>query len=69
MVIIYHILAEGSVYDEARYDRATPKQEHRQFNNALRTLQRLGYKVMVEKVQVEHNDHTSETPDKLEEAA
>src|SRR4029453_13290532 len=36
LVIIYHLLAEGTFYDEQRYDRLLPKQEDRQRKRAIK---------------------------------
>jgi len=53
LVIVYHVLSTGSGYDEARYDRPTPRQEDRQRNAAIRTLERLGYAVDLRKLSPE----------------
>jgi len=45
LVIIYHILSEGTVYDEDRYGHLNPRLEARLRQNAVRALERLGYKV------------------------
>lgn len=50
LVIVYHVLAEeGAVYDEERYGRPSPRQEERQRRNAVKTLERLGYTVALER--------------------
>jgi hypothetical protein len=43
LVIIYHLLLKGTLYEEERYDRLLPKQEERE--RAIKALQRLGYSV------------------------
>jgi transposase len=50
LVIIYHLLAEGTFYDEQRYDHLQPQQEDRQRQRAIKALERLGYHVTVERV-------------------
>jgi transposase len=50
LVIIYHLLAEGTFYDEGRYERVGPKQEERERKRAIKALERLGYRVSVERV-------------------
>ena len=50
LVIIYHLLLEGTVYEEERYDRLVPRQEERERKRALKALERLGYAVTLEKV-------------------
>ena len=49
VVIIYHLLAEGTCYEEARYDTLRPKQEARERQRAITALERLGYVVTVER--------------------
>jgi transposase len=49
LVIVYHLLAEGTVYEEARYDHCHPKQEERERKRAIKALERLGYTVTVER--------------------
>jgi transposase len=49
VVIIYHLLAEGTCYEEARYDPLRPKQEARERQRAIQALERLGYVVTVER--------------------
>ena len=49
LVIIYHLLAEGTCYEEARYDHLRPKQEARERQRAITALERLGYVVTVER--------------------
>jgi transposase len=47
LVIIYHVLSEGTVYDDARL-ATDGKEEERRRKRALRELERLGYKVTIE---------------------
>jgi transposase len=49
LVIVYHLLATGSCYEEARYDHGHPKQEARERQRAIKALERLGYTVIVER--------------------
>ena len=49
LVIIDHLLAEGTCYEEARYDPLRPKQEARERQRAITALERLGYVVTVER--------------------
>ena len=48
-VIVYHLLAEGTCYEEARYDQWHPRQEARERHRAIKALERLGYTVTVER--------------------
>jgi transposase len=50
LVIVYHLLAEGTFYDEERYDRLQPRQEERQRKRAVKVLEQLGYQVTLAKV-------------------
>ena len=50
LVIVYHLLAEGTMYEEARYDHLQPRQEEQQRKRAVKALERLGYQVTVERV-------------------
>src|SRR5215831_17909217 len=50
LVIVYHLLAEGTLYDEERYDRLQPRQEAQQRQRAIKVLERLGYHVNLERV-------------------
>lgn len=50
LVISYHLLLEGTLYDEERYDRLSPKQEERDRQRAVKALERLGYTVTLAKV-------------------
>jgi hypothetical protein len=50
LVIVYHLLAEGTLYDEEWYDRLQPRQEERQRKRAGKALEQLGYQVSLAKV-------------------
>ena len=50
LVIAYHLLTDGTLYDEEHYRRTNPHLEARWRNNALRTLERLGYAVGLQPV-------------------
>ena len=50
LVIIYHLLAEGTFYDESRYDHHDARQEERDKKRAIAALERLGYAVTVSPV-------------------
>lgn len=45
LVIVYHLLNEDTIYDDARYDRPRRRQEKRQCDRAVRMLKQLGYDV------------------------
>jgi hypothetical protein len=49
LVIVSHLLATGSCYEEARADHWHPQQEARERQRAIRTLERLGYTVIVKR--------------------
>jgi transposase len=49
LVIVYHLLAAGTCYEEARYDHCHPRQEARERKRAIKALERLGYNVIVER--------------------
>jgi transposase len=49
LVLVYHLLAEGTRYDEQRYAHLQSKQEERR-RRAVKTLESLGYHVALEKV-------------------
>src|SRR5215470_13612243 len=49
LVIVYHLLAAGTYYEETRYDQWNPKQEARERQRALKALERLGYTVTIER--------------------
>jgi hypothetical protein len=38
LVVVYHLLAEGTLYDEERYHRLSPHQEARQRQRAVKVL-------------------------------
>jgi hypothetical protein len=48
LVIVYHLLALGTSYEEVRYDQWNPRQEARERKRAIKALERLGYTVTVE---------------------
>ena len=50
LVIVYHLLLEGTCYEEARYDRLQDRQEERQQKRAVKALERLGYRVTLERL-------------------
>lgn len=50
LVIVYHLLREGTFYEEERYDRLQTRQEERQQKRAVQALEHLGYRVTLEKV-------------------
>ncbi len=50
LVIIYHLLSDGTFYDEGRYAHVGPQQQERERKRAIKMLERLGYSVTVEKV-------------------
>jgi transposase len=50
LVIVYHLLAEGTFDDEERHDRLQPRQEEQQRKRAVKALERLGYQVTLEHV-------------------
>ena len=45
LVIAYHLLAQGTYYEEGRYDHRSAKQEARERKRAIKALERLGYTV------------------------
>jgi transposase len=47
LVIVYHLLSEGTMYNDGRYDRPNRKQEARQVKRALSILETLGYQVQL----------------------
>ena len=49
LVIVYHLLAEGTFYEEARYDHLQSRQEAQQQKRAVKALERLGYHVTLER--------------------
>jgi transposase len=50
LVLVYHLLSEGTVYDEQRYAHLHPRQEERRRRSAVKTLEGLGYRVVLEPV-------------------
>ena len=49
LVISYHLLNTGTLYDDGVYLRTNPDLEARWAANAVRTLERLGYKLTLER--------------------
>jgi transposase len=45
VVIVYHLLTEGTFYEEARYARPNPKEDQRRIRRAVGQLESLGYEV------------------------
>ncbi len=45
LVLVYHLLAEGTMYDEQRYAHLPSKQEERRRRSAVKALESLGYHV------------------------
>jgi transposase len=45
LVMVSHLLAEGTLYDEERNHRLSPQPEERQRRRAVQALQALGYRV------------------------
>ena len=50
LVIVYHLLLEGTCDEEARYNRLQDRQEERQQKRAVKALERLGYHVTLERM-------------------
>jgi transposase len=50
LVIGYHLLLQGTCYEEARYDRLQARQEERQQQRAVKALEQLGYRVSLERM-------------------
>ncbi len=50
LVIGYHLLLEGTCSAEERYDRLQSQQEERQQKRAVKALERLGYRVTLERL-------------------
>jgi hypothetical protein len=48
LVIAYHLLSDGTLYDEQTYRRTHPHLEQRWRTNAVKTLERLGYAVTLQ---------------------
>jgi hypothetical protein len=49
LVIVYHLLAEGTGYEEARYEQWNPRQEARERHRAIKALERLSSTVTVKR--------------------
>ena len=47
LVIGFHLLSEGELYDDGRYDLHKQRERVRRADRALKTLERLGYRVQV----------------------
>jgi len=47
LVIIFHLLNEGSLYCDEKYDRPSPQEEAKQQKRAIDTLNRLGFEVIL----------------------
>jgi transposase len=47
LVIVFNVLLQGSEYQEERYDRLTEVQEEKTRKRAVKTLERLGYHVVL----------------------
>ena len=50
LVIIYHVLMDGTFYEESRYDRHDAREEERDKKRAIAALERLGYEVTLSSV-------------------
>jgi hypothetical protein len=50
LVSVYHLLVEGTAYEAQRYADPPPKQEERERKRAIKTRERLGYGVTVDRV-------------------
>lgn len=50
VVIIYHMLMDGTFYDESLYDRHDAREEERDKKRAIAALERLGYEVALSPV-------------------
>ena len=50
LVILSHLLLDGTFYEEARSDRQEARQEERETQRALAALERLGYTVTLSPV-------------------
>lgn len=48
LIIAYHLLKDGTFYDESCQRRSNPKMEERWRSNAVHTLERLGYTVTLQ---------------------
>ena len=50
LVIVYHLLWQGTYYEEQRYADQRPTQEERDCKRAITALKRLGYDVTVKRI-------------------
>jgi hypothetical protein len=50
LLMVYHLLLEGTFYEEARNDHLQAGPEERQQNRAVKALERLGYRVTRERL-------------------
>ena len=50
LVVLSHVLMDGTFYDESRYDRHDAREEERDKKRALAALERLGYNVTLSPV-------------------
>jgi hypothetical protein len=50
LVIVSHLLAEGTMYEETRYEHLQSSQEAQQRKRAVKALERLGYQVTLERM-------------------
>jgi transposase len=50
LVLVYHLLLEGTCDEEARYDRLQDRPEEHQQKRAVKALERLGYRVTLERM-------------------
>ena len=50
LVIVSHVLMDGTFYDESRYDCHDAREEEREKQRALAALERLGYTVTLSPV-------------------
>ena len=50
LVIVYHLLWQGTYYEEQRYADQRPNQEDRDCKRAITALKRLGYDVTVKRI-------------------
>lgn len=48
LVIIYHILDKGTIYEDERYDDLEAKRTEKAKNQAVKWLEKLGYRVQIE---------------------
>jgi transposase len=48
LVIIYHLLSDGTFYEEERYELEQPREKERQRSRAVRLLESMGYEVTLE---------------------